>query len=243
MGDVAAQVGASLDALSRQFDMIAHNIANVSTAGFKRRCNVFTKALEAQSQMSAGSAGENAATEAVFDFSQGHLVQTDRTLDVAIQGPGFFVIETPDGPMYTRHGVFETNRNGQIVDSSGRTVAGLAGPIVVPAERGISSVYIADDGRVNAGDALIGEFRVVEFPGNQDALYAAGENCFRAPDGIEPADVERPVLKQGYQEASNVKLVDELVNMIVVSRMYESNMRFVSGKREASGSLMSVAMG
>jgi flagellar basal body rod protein FlgG len=55
--------------------------------------------------------------------------------------------------------------------------------------------------------------------------------------------VERPVLKQGYQEASNVKLVDELVNMIVVSRMYESNMRFVSGKREASGSLMSVAMG
>jgi flagellar basal-body rod protein FlgF len=243
MADIAAQVGASLDALSQQFDVIVHNIANVSTVGYKRHCNVFIQTLEAQSDMQDPTSSEEAATETVFDFSQGQLIQTDRKLDVAIQGDGFFVVESPDGPLYTRHGVFYTNQNGQIVDVAGRAVAGLAGPIVVPATRGTSSIHIAEDGRVSTGNALIGQFRIVEFPESRDQLYSAGGSCFRAPEGVEPVDVQTPLVKQGYQEASNVKLIDELVNMIAVSRMYESNMKLISGVQEASSSLMSVAMG
>lgn len=243
MADIAAQVSASLDALTREFDIIAHNLANVSTVGYKRRCNVFTKALTAQTEMSYNEGGEAATSEGVFDFSQGHLVETGRKLDLALQGKGFFVIETPDGPLYTRHGIFETNQNGQIVDLSGRMVAGMAGPLAVPAQVSPFELHVDDGGRLSARGAVIGQFRVVEFPDQEDQLVAAGNSCFRAPQDVVPVDATSPVVRQGYQEASNVTLVDELVDMIVVSRLYEANMKLVSKKGDTTQSLLNVAMG
>ena len=80
-------------------------------------------------------------------------------------------------------------------------------------------------------------------PRQQDQLQAVGENCFAAPRDVNPVDAANVVVKQGYQEASNVKLVDELVNMILVSRMYESNMKLVTVKRESSSTAIGVAMG
>ena len=207
MAEIAAQVSASLDALTREFDVIAHNLANVSTVGYKRRCSAFSEALGQATTGTEGS-GEEESSQAVFDFSQGHLIQTDRVLDCALHGKGFFVVETPDGPLYTRHGVFETNQNGQVVDLSGRIVAGTAGPLVVPANVGLSRVHIGSDGRVSADGAAIGQFRVVEFADNEDQLVPAGENCFWAPEDVDPMDVENPVVKQGFREASNVRLID-----------------------------------
>lgn len=239
MADIAAQVSSSLSALTQEFDVIANNLANASTAGYKRRCNAFTKALEEQGVVQ----GPEGSAESVLDFSQGRLVQTDRTLDFALHGKGFFVIETPDGPLYTRHGVFQTNQNGQIVDLSGRVVAGVAGPISLPAEIDPGSVHVAADGRISAGGAAIGQFRVVEFAGNENRLIPAGNTCFRAPADLEPTDTEQPVVRQGYQEASNVRLVDELVGMITVSRLYESSMRLVAVNKETANSMLSVAMG
>ena len=127
MTDLGAQVSASMDALTREFDVIAHNMANVTTAGFKRRCNSFTQALEAQSGAGDEDAGEE-ASQGLFDFSQGGIVQTDRTLDFALHGEGFFVIESPEGPLYTRHGIFHTSQNGQIVDSWAGWLPGRRGP-------------------------------------------------------------------------------------------------------------------
>jgi len=238
--DITAEVSASLDALTREFDIIAHNMANVSTAGFKRRCNSFTRALEAQGSGPAGEEGESAG---VFDFSQGNLVQTDRTLDFALYGKGFFVIESPDGPLYTRHGIFVANPNGQLVDTSGRLVAGMSGPLLVPGDVDSSQISVSRDGRIYAGQAQIGQFRTVEFRDKEDQLLPAGLNCFRAPTGVEPVDAAGVTVKQGYKEASNVKLVDELVNMIVVSRLYEANMKLVSVSRDTTNSTISVAMG
>jgi flagellar basal-body rod protein FlgF len=239
--DIGAQVSASLNALTREFDIIAHNMANVSTAGFKRRCNSFTQVLAAQEAAQGQAEGEE--SPGLFDFSQGHLVQTDRTLDFGLHGQGFFVLETPEGPVYTRHGVFHTNQNGQIVDTMGRLVAGAAGPIIVPPDVDIGDLYGADDGRLLAGPLEIGRFRLVDFPEGTDKLQAVGQNCFQAPEDVKPVDAGNVIVRQGYQEASNVRLVDELVNMILVSRMYESNMRLVTVKREASSTAMSVAMG
>ena len=236
MADIAAQVSASLDALTREFDVIAHNLANVSTVGYKRRCSAFSEALNGQATTSAEGSGQDELSQAAFDFSQGHLIQTDRVLDCALHGKGFFVVETPQGPLYTRHGVFETNQNGQIVDLSGRIVAGTAGPLVVPAGVGLSRVHVSQDVRVSADNAAIGQFSVVEFADNEDQLVPAGENSFRAPEDVDPADVENPVIKQGFREASNVRLIDELVNMIMVSRMYEANMRLVNVKKDATSS-------
>jgi flagellar basal-body rod protein FlgF len=236
------QVRLSVDALEREFDIIAHNMANVGTAGFKRRCSGFVQALEAQS---GGPASESSVelSPGALDFSQGTLVQTDRTLDVALYGKGFFVVESPDGPLYTRHGVFQTNRNGQIVDTAGRLVAGAGGPVLVPPEVDISQIHVDDAGRVSAGQASLGQFRLVQFAGKEDQLLPAGLNCFRAPRNVQPAEAANVSVRQGYEEASNVKLVDELVNMIMVSRLYEANMKWVSVNRDNSNSAMSVAMG
>ena len=93
MADSAAQLSASLNTLEREFEIIAHNMANASTTGFKRRCNSFTQAMEAQSGSSG--AGDEGSSQNTFDFSQGTLVQTDRTLDLALYGKGFFVLVRP----------------------------------------------------------------------------------------------------------------------------------------------------
>lgn len=240
MTDFGAQVGASLDALTREFDIIAHNMANVGTVGFKRRCNSFTEVLAAQE---SGQGQGEEKPDGLFDFSQGTLVPTDRSLDLALHGDGFFVIETPEGPVYTRHGIFSANQNGQIVDMSGRMVAGTSGPLMIPPNVPVADVRVTEEGQVLAGQAAIGKLRIVDFPHAKDKLQPVGESCFTVPKEVEPAEATEVVVKQGYQEASNVKLVDEMVNMILVSRMYEANMRLVSVKRDSTNAAMGVAMG
>jgi flagellar basal-body rod protein FlgF len=242
VSDIGAQVSTSLDALSKEFDIVAHNLANASTAGYKRRCNAFTRALEDQTSME-GADGTLEQTPMSLDFSQGGLIQTDRTLDFALYGKGYFVIETTDGPLYTRHGVFQTNPNGQVVDLSGRVVAGAAGPISLPADVDPSQISVSADGRISAGSVAIGQFRVVEFPDAEDQLIPVGNTCLRAPTGAEPVEATSPVIKQGYQEASNVRVIDELVNLITVSRLYEANMRLVNVNKDTTSSMINVAMG
>jgi flagellar basal-body rod protein FlgF len=242
MSDITDQVSTSIEALTQEFNIIAHNLANVSTVGFKRRCNAFSKSLEAQDAetYSPGTINLNSA----FDFSQGSIVQTDRPLDFALHGKGFFVIETPAGPLYTRNGTFQTNQNSQIVDSQGRIVAGQAGPITIPGNVGISQLSISSDGTISAGEIAIGKFRLVDFNDNDNKLVPTGDSCYRMPDeNIQPVAAEQLVVKQGYQEASNVQIIDELVDMILVSRLYEANMKSITAEQEASSSLMSVALG
>ena len=242
MAESVTQVSASVDALERQFEIIAHNMANVSTAGFKRRCNNFTQVIAAQSTGPEGTADAE-SSESPLDFSQGTLVQTDRTLDVALYGKGFFVIESPEGPLYTRHGIFQTNRNGQIVDTMGRLVAGTSGPLLVPPNVDVSEIRVDGTGRVSAGQAALGRFQIVEFGQREAQLLPVGLNYFRAPTDVRPVDAVGVAVRQGYEEASNVKVIDELVNMIMVSRLYEANMKWVSVNRDNSNSAMSVAMG
>jgi flagellar basal body rod protein FlgG len=242
MSLISEQVSTSIEALTREFDVIAHNLANASTTGYKRRCNAFSKTLETQDPQSysPGTIDLNS----MFDFSQGNIGQTGGPLDFALCGKGLFVIETPDGPLYTRNGTFLTNQNSQIVDSLGRIVAGEAGPITVPANVSLQDLHVSSDGAVSAGGTPIGKFRLVDFQDDQNKLIPVGEGCYRMPDTtIIPVPAERLVVKQGYQEASNVKIIDELVDMIVVSRLYEANMKSLAAAKEASSSLTSAAMG
>jgi flagellar basal-body rod protein FlgF len=245
MAEIPAQVSSSINALTEEFNIITHNLANVSTVGYKRRFGTFSKLLDKAQQTGEKTVpSSDINLEAGFDFSQGNTVQTDRPLDFALYGKGFFVIETPQGPLYTRNGMLHINQSGQIVDSQGRTVAGQAGPITIPKGVGLSQLNVSSDGSISAAGATIGKFRLVDFKENENKLVAVGGNCFRMPDkDIEPVEAEQIVVKQGYQEASNVKMVDELVNMIVVSRLYEANMKFITAGKQMSGSLMSVAMG
>ena len=241
MSDLVAQISSSINELTREFNIIAHNLANVSTAGYKRRCNAFSKALIAQ-EPAAGVSSE-VSLNTIFDFSQGEISQTGRSLDFALCGKGFFVIETPQGLLYTRNGVFHLNQNGQIVDSSGRIVAGEAGPISIPPNVGISQISVSNDGSISADGTPIGKFKLVDFKDGESELVAVGTNCFQAPEGITTEPPENLIVKQGFQESSNVQMVEELVDMMMVSRLYEANMKFVSAGGETSKSIIDIAMG
>lgn len=237
-----SQLSASVDALEKEFDIIAHNMANVSTVGFKRRCNSFTKAMAAQGDGSA-SASETDDGQGAFDFSQGTLVQTDRTLDVALYGKGFFRLESPEGPLYTRHGIFQTNSKGQIVDSMGRLVSGTSGPLIVPPEIDVSELSVDNTGRVTARNLPLGQFRIVEFGDKESQLAAVGDSCFSISSEVRPKEAVNVTVRQGYEESSNVRVVDELVNMIMVSRLYEANMKLTTMNKDNTSSAINVAMG
>ncbi len=243
MSEIMPQVSSSISALMREYETITNNLANVSTAGYKRRCNAFTKSLQRQmtgaDKYLAGSIELNSS----LDFSQGNLSETGRPLDFAIYGKGFFVIETPNGPLYTRNGIFHTNQNGQIIDSQGRIVAGEAGPITIPTNVGISQVSVSNDGSISAGGIPFGKFRLVDFKDNEDKLVPTGDSCYRMPDkNIQPVAAENIIVKQGNQEVSNVKMIEELVDMLMVTRLYEANMKFIAARKEVASSITSAAM-
>jgi flagellar basal body rod protein FlgG len=243
MAEIIEQVLPSVDALMQEFYIITHNLANVSTVGFKRRSNAFSRSLESQGggeeSYSPGVIDLNSA----FDLSQGSITETGRALDLALYGKGFFVIETPEGPFYTRNGMFRTNENGQIVDSEGRTVAGESGPITIPPGVGPSQLNVSGDGSISGAGIPIGTFKIVDFGEDSDKLVPAGSNCFVMPEaGIVPTAAENIVVKQRYLESSNVKMVDELVDMIMVTRLYEANMKLVAAQQQTSSSIMSAAM-
>jgi flagellar basal-body rod protein FlgF len=243
MSEIMPQITSSINALMREYETITNNLANVSTAGYKRRCNAFSKSLKGQmtgeDKHLAGSINLNSS----LDFSQGNLSETERPLDFGLYGKGFFVIETPNGPLYTRNGIFHTNQNGQIVDSHEQIVTGEAGPITIPSDIGISQVSVSTDGSISAGGVPIGKFQLVDFKDNEDKLVPTGESCYRMPDSkIQPVTAENIVVKQGNQELSNVKMIEELVDMIMVSRLYEANMKFIAARKEVASSITGAAM-
>jgi len=238
------QISSSIDALMQEFYTITHNLANVNTVGYKRRCNAFSKLLESVSMEPQSYAPGSIEVTTALDFSQGDIVRTGRALDLALYGKGFFVIETPNGPLYTRNGTFFTNSNGRIVDSQGRTVAGQGGALTIPANVAISQVVVSRDGTISAGGTTIGRLRIVDFKDNESKLVSVGQSCFQMPDpDVRAVAAENVVVKQGYQEASNVKMIEELVDMIMVTRLYEANMKLLEANNDTSSALLSAAVG
>jgi len=243
MSDIMTQLDSTIDGLTQEFNIIAHNLANVSTVGYKRRSNAFSNSLMAQGAGTKAVSGDESGLYSTIDFTQGSFVETGRSLDFALGGKGFFVIETPEGPLYTRNGIFSLNENGQIVDLMGRTVAGQSGPISIPPDTGPSQISVSSDGNISAAGASVGKFKLVDFKDNQSELLAAGFNCFQAPEGIEPEPPENLIVKQHAHEGSNVQMVEELVDMVMVTRLYEANMKFIAAGKDVSESLMNLAMG
>jgi len=243
MSELAEKIGATLDQLGQQFETIAHNLSNVNTVGYKRRINSFTQALAEQGVPMADN-GYDIDMSTVYDLSQGSVTQSGRPLDVALEGKGFFVIETPDGPLYTRGGGFQLNSDNQIVDLSGRPLAGSNGPISIPPQTTSAGISISGNGAVKADGITVDNFELVNFSeDNVKKLVSIGENCFQAPPDVKPEAPEGLVVKQFCREASNVQLMEEMVSMMMVSRLYQANTKALSAAKDKGGSLMSVAMG
>jgi len=235
-------VASSLQALTEQYRLITDNLANVSTPGFKRKRVSFGQTLADAVGLGepAPATGQISAISAV-DFSQGPLTRTDKALDLALEGTGFFTLQTVDGELYTRCGKFRVNAQRQLVDPAGRIVGGDGGaPIVLPPTASTLDVQVSRDGTVRAGGATVGRLGIVSFS-DLSKLVPEGNGCFQALPDAGRQDAKVGVL-QGFVEGSNVSAVEELVGLITVTRLYEANLKSISVQDEQMKTILQVAM-
>jgi flagellar basal-body rod protein FlgG len=236
-----------LDAQQTQLDVTSNNLANVSTNGFKRARGVFEDLLyqtlrqpgasssattQVPSGLQIGTGVRPVATERIF--TQGNLTQTGNSLDIAVQGEGFFQIQLPDGTVgYTRDGAFQKDSQGQIVTANGYP---LSPAITIPSNA--LSISIGTDGVVTVlqtgspTPVQVGQIQLASFV-NSGGLQSMGQNLFLETASSGTATPNTPgtngvgLLNQGYVETSNVNVVEELVNMITTQRAYEINSRSI----------------
>ena len=234
-------------------DSIAHNLANASTAGFKARRAQFQDLLYQNMVQPGSAAGQQTTMPAGLQlglgtrtvsneiiFSQGNMTQTDNNLDLAIQGKGFFQVRRPAGDLaYTRAGLFQLDRNGNMVTAEGDPIEPQ---ITIPASA--QAVTISQDGTVSytmpgqnqaqkAGQIQLANFQ------NPAGLNSLGNSLFQPTDASGDPQVGNPggaeglgTVMQGYSEQSNVNVVEEFVNLIQSQRAYEANSRVVKAADE-----------
>jgi len=206
----------------RSMDVIANNLANVSTPAFQREEPTFQEYVtrvppaEGQSGMQSLSFVQDAGV--VRDISEGRMEHTGAQFDFAIHGKGFFTVQTPNGERYTRAGHFTLNDSGQLVTSNGDAVQGDGGPITITPDDG--EVHIAQDGTVSGKNGQIGRIRVVDFQ-NPRALLKEGATLYNA-NGQSPVSADSFQLQTGMIETSNVEPVIEISHMIEVMRAYQA---------------------
>lgn len=223
-------------ALKRQMQMTANNVANMSTPAFKAQDILFNEYLVEPEKSDALSM--------VLDFGtfrrieQGPMQRTENPLDVAIQGNGYFVVDTgeQDGERYTRAGNFALNDRSELVTQNGHKVMGDGGPILIP--EGDSNIMINKDGTVSTRQSgIIGKLRTVRFDNDQN-LLEEGNNLYRADkEDLEPAtDI---TLYQGMLEGSNVQPIKEMNRMIEISRAYQSTQNLIKTDHDRQRSAIS----
>lgn len=232
----------TINSLQNEYETIANNLSNVSTDGFKRTVNDFSRSLSSSTASQNAVTGGKISDHTNLDFSQGTLVPTGRNLDLALSSTGFFVLETKTGPVYTRNGNFKLNPQGQLADIDGNLVSGEFGPITVPSQVPISELQISQDGNVRHGELLFGKIKVVDFE-DISAVTPLGKGNYAVDEDLRPRKVSEPIIRQGYKEGSNVNMMEELVALITVTRMYEANMKILSKQSEDNSQILNVAMG
>lgn len=246
-----------LDAQQTQLDVISNNLANVSTNGFKRGRAVFEDLLyqtlrqpgaqssqqtQIPSGLQLGTGARPVSTARIF--TQGNIQKTDNSLDVAVQGNGFFQVLLPDGTTgYTRDGSFQKDNQGQIVTADGYPVQPN---ITIPANA--LTVSIGTDGTVSitqsgtAATTQIGSIQLATFI-NPGGLQSIGQNLFLetaasgTPTPNTPGTNGAGIVNQGYVETSNVNVAEELVSMIQAQRAFELNSKVVSTSDQMLGRL------
>ncbi len=240
----AEKAASGLNGLVRQLEVVSHNVANARTAGFKRRVLTFEQEYQQSLETLSGERSLRSNplhTRQQVDFSQGQMVLTGRPLDVALEGQGFLTVQTPEGPMYTRNGCLQVNSLGQLTDSEGRIVSGRNGPINVPAEVPTSEIQISPDGVVRVGGIEVGQLQLADFGPMEGRLIPSGFGVFSAPADVQPTAAANVKVRQGYQEGSNVQMVQEMVSMMTLSRLYEANMNVLRRQRENSQAVLTAA--
>lgn len=218
-------------ALQIQMDLIANNLANMNTPGYRNQNAIFTEYV---AYNTARGTEEKDPLSLVMDYGQfqstapGPLQQTGNPLDIAIQGKGYFGVQTPEGVMFTRNGNFNVNANGEIVTGNGSLVASNGGgAISIPRDAG--KVTVLEDGTISTDNGPVGQLMVVEFANEQD-LEAQGNGLYKTSAAPIPSEKSRVI--QGFLEGSNVQPILEMTRMIDVSRAYQNSQRILQSEHE-----------
>jgi len=212
-------------ALSRQMDVVANNIANASTAGFKAQRVLFSQFMVSNGTSQTAFV-EDAAT--YRDTRRGPINRTGNPLDVAVDGDGYIAVSTPEGERYTRNGHFQLGADGSLVTAQGDAVLGDGGqPIALPA--GASGIVITGDGSVSTKDGTVGKIRLVSFDDDNQA-EAGADGLYVSNSDPKPASAA--ILRQGMIEESNVQPVLELTRLMSISRNYSAANEMVSSEND-----------
>lgn len=205
-----------------ELDRLAFDLANVSTAGYKTERLAKMASERDQFATALEAAVDVVGSGTKIDFSSGTIATTGRDLDVAIDGRGFFEVETARGLRYTRNGAFQRRADGTLTTTDGEPVMGDGGPITL----GPGAVSVSPDGTVKSGNAIVGRLRVLEFGSEADLIRESGSR-FKALTGATPEEVEPKVIG-GALEQSNVSIVDRMAALTELSRGFEALQRGVS---------------
>ncbi|MEP2532362.1 flagellar hook-basal body complex protein [Shimia sp.] len=212
--------------LGREMSVIANNIANASTSGFRQAGVTFTEFI--QTSRGSDSLSMAVANLPSISAAQGTLTQTGGTFDFAIEGDGFFMVETPNGDRLTRAGSFAPNGDGDLVTPDGYRVMDSGGtPIFIPPDA--DGVDASSDGTISIDGRPLAQIGVFE-PLEPLKLKRVGAVMFDAPGGADPLESGRVV--QGFIENSNVDTISQLSRMIEVQRSYEMGQGFLDSENE-----------
>ena len=215
--------------LERQLDVVANNVANVNSNGFKADQQLFEEYLTSGAHEDNFRGADRRVSYVqdrgtYRDFTQGSLERTGNAFDVAVVGAGFLTVQTASGERYTRDGSMHMNNVGQLVTANGDAVLGTGGPIVFqPTDHDIN---ISPDGTVTVvegsshTDSIRGKLRIVSFADPQ-AAQKEGSNLYTAGNGAAPQQDAKSTIQQGYVEKSNVNAVAEMSHMVEVMRSYQ----------------------
>lgn len=217
----------ALMARTQSLDMVANNLANTSTPGYRAQHDVFSSLLA-----TASGAPTSALNKAInnfgvlggtsLDLTQGNLDRTGNDLDLGIEGPGFFEVKTPGGQVFTRNGNFHVSPQGQLVTSEGDPVMGDQGPIPIVG----GPVSVSSDGTISVNGAVAGKVKMVEFPSGTK-LESVGKTYYSAPAKSEQAATQSKI-EQEMLESSNVNPVASAVELVTTQRYAELMQRALS---------------
>ncbi|MDY6849707.1 MAG: flagellar basal-body rod protein FlgF [Thermodesulfobacteriota bacterium] len=209
-------------------EVVSNNLANVNTVGFKKdRLNFESLISDARQQSLARGVNHSRVGLRYTDHGTGTFQTTGNNLDLAINGPGFFKVQTPEGEAYTRQGSFRLNAEGTLVTAAGYPVVGANGPVNLPD----ADVVIDESGRILDGEAIVGEIAVFDVLDPQQ-LEKRGDGLFAAAEPAGETRVANPGLAQGQLESSNVNPLEEMAVMIDAQRNFEALTRAIKSYKE-----------
>lgn len=216
----------SLDQRMQNMQIVANNLANTNTTGFKKELEF----SEVMANVKDSMGNIESKIRQVTDYSQGNIAKTSNPLDVAISGNGFFVVKTENGNEFTRNGRFKISEEGFLVDQQGNKVLGKSGEINLGnvLDENYNSITINNNGDVKIGDKYVDTILVAKIDDPQGSLKTKGLNFIAKAGDYRAADVSEFQLKQGYLEESNINPIVEMENMINLSKDYESSKKILT---------------